>query len=150
MIDEPKEDRRESSPIGSPATTVRFQETPEPPLPAPREVLQNKNKEEKSTSNKDKSTKEEKLKEKKEDRYNCWSPKDDKQSRKDKKKEKENKLKELNDDNNLSSERIIIGGEDAVRSTVIGKSHLPHEILTQFDGKSREVIVGISYCRVII
>lgn len=146
VIDEPKEDHREASPVGSPSTTtLRFQETPEPPVPAPREVLQNKNKEEKPVSNRDKSAKEEKLKEKKEDRYSCWSPKDDKQSRKDKKKEKENKLKELNDDNNhLSSERIIIGGEDAIRSTITGKSHLPHEVLSQFDGKSREDLIELT------
>ncbi|KZC11713.1 Rab11 family-interacting protein 1, partial [Dufourea novaeangliae] len=145
VIDEPKEYHRESSPIGSPALTSRFQETPEPLAPAPREIiLQTKNKDEKTASNKDKSIKEEKLKERKDDKYICWSPKDDKQSRKEKKKEKENKLKELNDEtNNLSSERIIIGGEDAIR-TVTGKSHLPHEVLAQFDGKSREDLIELT------
>lgn len=88
--------------------------------------------------------KEEKFKEKKEDKYSCWSPKDEKQLRKDKKKEKENRFKEFNDDNNLSSERIIIGGEDAIKTTTM-KSHLPHEVLTQFEGKSREVIIATLY-----
>ena len=139
MIDEPKDEHRESSPVHSPSSTLRNPEVSETPSPAPREVLQTKNKlEEKFISSKEKNVKEEKFKEKKEDKNNCWSPKDEKQSRKDKKKEKENKFKDF-DDNNLSGERIIIGGEDAIRTTSI-KSHLPHEILAQFEGKSREVI----------
>lgn len=144
MIDEPKDNYREPSPASSPLSTLRFQEAPEPPTPAPREILQAKNKDEKPTSNKEKNVKEEKSREKKDDKYSCWSPKDEKQMRKEKKKEKENKLKELNDDNHLSTERIIIGGEDAIKSTAILKSHLPHEVLTQFEGKSREVITAIS------
>lgn len=140
MIDEPKDEYRESSPINSPSSTLKRQELPEIPSPTPREVLLTKNKlEDKFASTKEKNLKEEKLKEKKEDKYSCWSPKDEKQSRKDKKKEKENKFKDFNDDNNLSGERIIIGGEDAIKTTASVKSHLPHEILAQFEGKSREV-----------
>ena len=145
MIDEPKDEHRESSPVHSPSSTLKSQEVSETPTPAPREVLQTKNKlEEKFTSSKEKNVREEKLKEKKEDKNSYWSPKDEKQSRKDKKKEKENKFKDFNDDNNLSGERIIIGGEDAIRTTSI-KSHLPHEILAQFEGKSREVIITLYY-----
>lgn len=140
MIDEPKDDRRETSPMSSPSTTVKkLQEAVESPIPAPRETAYNKIKEEKIISNKEKVVKEDKTKEKKDDKYSCWSPKEEKQLRKDKKKDKEAKLKELNDEHNLSSERIIIGGEDAMRTTAILKSHLPHEVLAQFEGKSREV-----------
>ncbi|XP_076176888.1 rab11 interacting protein [Ptiloglossa arizonensis] len=144
VIDEPKDNYREPSPASSPLSTLRFQEAPEPPTPAPREILQAKNKDEKPTSNKEKNVKEEKSREKKDDKYSCWSPKDEKQMRKEKKKEKENKLKELNDDNHLSTERIIIGGEDAIKSTAILKSHLPHEVLTQFEGKSREDLIELT------
>ena len=144
VVDEPKDERRESSPINSPSSNLKFQETSEPPSPAPRELIQSKNREEKFVSNKEKTIRDEKLKEKKEDKYNCWSPKDEKQLRKDRKKEKENKLKELNDVNNLSSERIIIGGEDAIKSTTLIKSHLPHEVLAQFEGKSREDLIELT------
>ncbi|XP_003490087.1 rab11 interacting protein [Bombus vancouverensis nearcticus] len=145
VIDEPKDEYRESSPINSPSSTLKRQELPEIPSPAPREVLLTKNKlEDKFASTKEKNVKEEKLKEKKEDKYSCWSPKDEKQSRKDKKKEKENKFKDFNDDNNLSGERIIIGGEDAIKTTASVKSHLPHEILAQFEGKSREDLIELT------
>ncbi|CAL7937221.1 unnamed protein product [Xylocopa violacea] len=145
VIDEPKDEYRDASPINSPSSTLKRQEAPQPPSPAPREILQTKNKvEEKSMSNKEKNAKDEKLKEKKEDKYGCWSPKDEKHYRKDKKKEKENKFKEFNDDNNLSSERIIIGGEDAMKSTGTVKSHLPHEVLAQFEGKSREDLIELT------
>ncbi|KOX69776.1 Rab11 family-interacting protein 2 [Melipona quadrifasciata] len=144
VIDEPRDEHRESSPVHSPSSTLRNQEVSETPSPAPREVLQTRNKlEEKFISYKEKNAKEEKFKEKKEDKNSCWSPKDEKQSRKDKKKEKENKFKDFNDDNNLSGERIIIGGEDAIRTTSI-KSHLPHEILAQFEGKSREDLIELT------
>lgn len=146
IIDEPKVEPCETSSVNSPSSTLKRQETSETPNPAPRELLQTKNKiEDKLGSNKEKNVKEEKFKEKKEDKYGCWSPKDEKQLRKDKKKEKENKFKEFNDDNNLSSERIIIGGEDAIKTTATIKSHLPHEVLTQFEGKSREVIIVTLY-----
>lgn len=131
VVDEAKEKHREISPANSPSSALKHQDTPEPPSPAPREILQPKNKEEKLASSKEKNVKE--------DKYGCWSPKDDRQLRKDRKKEKENKFKELIDDNYLSSERIIIGGEDAVKSTGSVKSNLPHELLAQFEGKSREV-----------
>ncbi|KOC59321.1 Rab11 family-interacting protein 1 [Habropoda laboriosa] len=144
VIDEPKDEHRESSPVTSPSSTLKRHEAPEPPSPAPREIFHMKNREEKFVSNKEKNAKEEKLKEKKEDKYGYWSPKDEKQQRKDKKKDKENnKLKDFNDDNTLSTERIIIGGEDAVR-TVTGKSHLPHEVLAQFEGKSREDLIELT------
>lgn len=144
VIDEPKDEHRESSPVHSPSSTLRNQEVSETPSPTPREVLQTRNKlEEKFMSHKEKNVKEEKFKEKKEDKNSCWSPKDEKQSRKDKKKEKENKFKDFNDDNNLSGERIIIGGEDAIRTTSI-KSHLPHEVLAQFEGKSREDLIELT------
>ncbi|XP_003696939.1 rab11 family-interacting protein 2 isoform X1 [Apis florea] len=145
IIDEPKIEPCETSPVNSPSSTLKHQEASETPNPAPRELLQAKNKiEEKLGSNKEKNVKEEKLKEKKEDKYGCWSPKDEKQLRKDKKKEKENRFKEFNDDNNLSSERIIIGGEDAIKTTATMKSHLPHEVLTQFEGKSREDLIELT------
>ncbi|XP_076237432.1 rab11 interacting protein [Calliopsis andreniformis] len=144
VIDQPKDDRREPSPANSPASTLKFQEKVESPVPAPRDTTHNKNKEEKTISNKEKNIKEDKTKDRKDDKYGCWSPKEEKQSRKDKKKEKEAKLKELIEESHLSSERIIIGGEDAIRSTVIGKSHLPHEVLTQFEGKSREDLIELT------
>nr|XP_003701619.1 PREDICTED: rab11 family-interacting protein 2 [Megachile rotundata] len=144
IVDEPKDEHRDNSPINTPNSNLKFQETPEPPSPAPREIAQNKNRDEKYMSNKEKSAKEEKSKEKKEDKYSRWSPKDEKQLRKDRKKEKENKLKELNEVNNLSSERIIIGGEDAIKNTTLIKSHLPHEVLTQFEGKSREDLIELA------
>ncbi|OAD53494.1 Rab11 family-interacting protein 1, partial [Eufriesea mexicana] len=145
VIDEPKDEHREISPVNSPSSTLKRQETSEIITPAPREVLQIKNKlEDKFVSNKEKNVKEEKFKEKKEDKYNCWNPRDEKQLKKDKKKEKENKFKEFNDDNNLSSERIIIGGEDAIKPTATMKSHLPHEVLTQFEGKSREDLIELT------
>ncbi|XP_054000309.1 rab11 family-interacting protein 2 isoform X2 [Hylaeus anthracinus] len=144
VIDEPKDNHRKPSPASSPSLALRFQEAPEPPTPAPREIVQTQTKDEKPASNKEKNVKEEKSREKKDDKYICWSPKDEKQNRKDKKKEKENKLKELIDDNHLSSERIIIGGEDAIKSTTLSKSHLPHEVLTQFEGKSREDLIELT------
>lgn len=144
VIDEPRDEHREVSPMNSPSNTLK-RETPEPPSPAPRELLQTKNKfEEKLALNKEKNVKEEKLKEKKEDKYGCWSPKDEKHPRKDKKKEKENKFKDFNDDNHLSSERIIIGGEDAIKTPSMLKSHLPHEVLAQFEGKSREDLIELT------
>lgn len=143
VIDEPKDERRELSPVGSPSATLQRRETSESPNPAPRQVLQARNRnEEKSTPNK--IVKEEKAKEKKEEKHiGTWSPKDEKQ-RKEKRKDKEwNKSKDFNDENNPSSERIIIGGEDAVETTLI-KSRLPHEILAQFEGKSREDLIELT------
>ncbi|XP_017879183.1 rab11 family-interacting protein 2 [Ceratina calcarata] len=142
VIDEPKDERRELSPVSSPSATLNRREASESPTPAPREVLQVRNRnEEKPTPNK--NIKDEKVKEKKEDKnVIAWSPKDEKQ-RKDKRKDKENKLKEFNDENNSSSERIIIGGEDAVKTTLV-KSRLPHEVLTQFEGKSREDLIELT------
>ncbi|CAK9825734.1 Rab11 family-interacting protein 1 [Anthophora retusa] len=142
VIDEPKDEHRESSPASTPSSTLRRQEAPETPSPTSREIFHAKNREEKFVSNKEKNVKEEKLREKKEDKYSCWSPKDEKQQRKDKRNKENNKLKDF-DDNNLSTERIIIGGEDAVR-TVTGKSHLPHEVLAQFEGKSREDLIELT------
>ena len=144
VIDQPKDNHHESSPINSPSAVSKFQEALEPLSPAPREIVHGKSKEEKTASNKEKSSKEDKLKEKKDDRHGCWSPKEEKHPRKDKKKDKESKLKELNDDHHLSSERIIIGGEDAIKSPPTSKSHLPHEVLAQFDGKSREDLIELT------
>jgi len=116
-----------------------LKDPPEPPCPAPREILHPKNKEEKLVAGKEKPAKEDKLKDKKDDKHGSRSPKEEKYAKKEKKKEKENKFKDTNDENHLSSERIIIGGEDAVKNAVNTKSRLPHEVLNQFEGKSREV-----------
>lgn len=110
----------------------RFRDTPEPPNPAPREIsIPKNNKDEKSN----KSPKEEKL--------HTRSPKEEKIFKKDKKKEKEHKFKENNEDGRSSSERIIIGGEDAAKN-INNKSRLPHEVLAQFEGKSREVKINLT------
>lgn len=82
--------------------------------------------------------KEDKPKDKKDEKYDP-RPKEEKYAKKDKKKDKDNKFKDANDENHLSSERIIIGGEDAVKNAANFKSRLPHEVLNQFEGKSREV-----------
>lgn len=116
------------SPVSSPLPTSRFRDTPEPPNPAPREIsLPKNNKDDKSN----KSPKDEKSM--------TRSPKEEKIFKKDKKKEKEHKFKEHNiEDGRSSSERIIIGGEDATKN-INNKSRLPHEVLAKFEGKSREV-----------
>lgn len=137
MVDEPQDNKRDASPARSASPALRLREPPEPPSPAPREILQPKNKDEKLTSSKEKLLKEDKLKDKKDDKLGTRSPKEEKQAKKDKKRDKENKF---NDENHLSSEkRIIIGGEDAVKNTANSRSRLPHEVLNQFEGKSREV-----------
>jgi len=139
VVDEHQEKKRDASPVHSPSPiALRLRDPPEPPCPAPREILHPKNKDEK-LAGKEKSAKEDKLKDKKDDKHGSRSPKEEKYTKKDKKKEKENKFKDTNDENHLSSERIIIGGEDAVKNAVNTKSRLPHEVLNQFEGKSREV-----------
>lgn len=157
VVDESQDNRRDVSPIrsSSPAT-LRLKDPPEPLSPAPREILP-KNKDEKFisreklvasreklTASKEKLTKEDKLKDKKDDKHGPRNPNEEKHIKKDKKKDnKENKFN-ANDENHLSSERIIIGGEDAVKNAANSKSRLPHEVLNQFEGKSREV--NISRC----
>ncbi|KAG7207029.1 hypothetical protein KM043_000914 [Ampulex compressa] len=143
VVDEPKDERREASPMSSPSPTFKFRETPEPPSPAPREVALLKGKEDRAVTNRERLVKEEKPKDRKDDKSACRSPKEEKFHKKDKKREKEGKLKELNDGNHYSSERIIIGGEDAIRTTV-SKSRLPHEVLAQFEGKSREDLIELA------
>jgi len=139
VVDEHQEKKRDASPAHSPSPIAsRLRDLPEPPCPAPREILHPKNKDEKLIANREKSAKEDKLKDKKDDKHGSRSPKEEKYAKKDKKKEKENKFKDSNEDH-LSSERIIIGGEDAVKNSVNTKSRLPHEVLSQFEGKSREV-----------
>lgn len=136
-MDEFHDSKRDASPIRSSSPALRFKDPPEPPSPAPREILQPKNKDEKLALSKEKLLlREDRLRDKKDDRHNTRSPREDK-TKKDKK--KESKYKEINDENHLSSERIIIGGEDAIKNSVNSKSRLPHEVLHQFDGKSREV-----------
>jgi hypothetical protein len=138
VVDEPQDNKRDVSPIRSSSPiTSRLKDLPEPPSPAPREILHPRNKDEKLASSKEKLIKEDKLKDKKDDKYDIRSLKDEKHAKKDKK--KESKFKDANDENHLSSERIIIGGEDAVKNAANSKSRLPHEVLNQFDGKSREV-----------
>lgn len=147
VVDEPQNNKRDASPIRSQSPAApRLKDLPEPLSPAPREILHSKNKDEKFASreklvvSKEKLTKEDKLKDKKDDKYGSRSPKEEKHIKKDKKKDnKENKFKDANNENHLSSERIIIGGEDAVKNAANSKSRLPHEVLNQFEGKSREV-----------
>lgn len=136
IIDEPQDNKRDASPVRSSSPAFRFREPPEPPSPAPREILQPKNKDEKFVLSKEKLLKEDKQKDKKDDKLGPRGLKEEKQGKKDKKRDKENKF---NDENHLSSERIIIGGEDAVKNTANSRSRLPHEVLNQFEGKSREV-----------
>ena len=152
VVDEPQNNKRDASPIRSPSPAAsRLKDLPEPLSPAPREILHSKNKDEKFASreklvvSKEKLTKEDKLKDKKDDKYGSRSPKEEKHIKKDKKKDnKENKFKDANNENHLSSERIIIGGEDAVKNAANSKSRLPHEVLNQFEGKSREDIIELA------
>jgi len=122
-----------------------LKDLPEPPSPAPREILHPRNKDEKLTAskeklaNKEKFVKEDKPKDKRDEKCDLRNLKEEKYMKKDKKKDKESKFKDINDENHLSSERIIIGGEDAVKNATNFKSRLPHEVLNQFEGKSREV-----------
>lgn len=165
IVDESQDNKRDASPIRSPSpAALRLRDPPEPLSPAPREILHPKNKDEKFisreklvaskeklTASKEKLTKEDKLKDKKDDKlkdkkddkHSPRSPNEEKYVKKDKKKDKENKFN-TNNENHLSSERIIIGGEDAVKNAANSKSRLPHEVLNQFEGKSREV--NISQC----
>jgi len=139
MVDEPQDNKRDISPIRSSSPiTSRLKDLPEPPSPAPREILHQRNKDEKLAASREKLVKEDKPKDKKDEKYDPRNPKEEKQ-KKDKKKDKESKFKDTNDENHLSSERIIIGGEDAVKNSANSKSRLPHEVLNQFEGKSREV-----------
>lgn len=153
-MDESQDNIRDASPIRSPSPVAfRLKDLPEPLSPAPREILHPKNKDEKFASreklvaskeklamSKEKLAKEDKVKDKKDDKHGSRSPKEEKHVKKDKKKDnKENKFKDASDENHLSSERIIIGGEDAIKNAVNSKSRLPHEVLNQFEGKSREV-----------
>ena len=127
MIEEPKNER-EISPMPSPLPISRFRDTPELPNPALREISSPKNnREDKLISNK--SPKEEK--------NSTRSPKEEKILKKDRKKDQ--RFRDIIEDSHSSSERIIIGGEDAVRNNVTNKGRLPHEVLAQFEGKSREV-----------
>lgn len=144
MIDETQDNKRDASPARSPSPVMsRLKEPPEPLNPAPREILHQKNRDDKLATSKEKLTKEEKIKDKKDDKHSPRSPKEEKNAKKDKKKDKENKFKDVNDETHLSSERIIIGGEDAIKNAANLRSRLPHEVLNQFDGKSREVNVNI-------
>ncbi|XP_018307205.1 rab11 family-interacting protein 2 [Mycetomoellerius zeteki] len=152
VIDEPKDNKRDVSPIRSTSPiTSRLKDLPEPPSPAPREILHPRNKDEKLTAskeklaaNKEKFVKEDKPKDKKDEKFDLRNLKEEKHMKKDKKKDKENKFKDTNDENHLSSERIIIGGEDAVKNAANSKSRLPHEVLNQFEGKSREDLIELA------
>ncbi|XP_035739076.1 rab11 family-interacting protein 1-like isoform X2 [Vespa mandarinia] len=148
LVDEPKDDRSDLSPTHSPSPSSRFRDTSEPPSPAPREIIQHKiNKDEKPALIKDKFSKENNLKDKREEKFVTRSPREEKNAKKDKKnKEKENKTKEIKEEKNRpsSSERIIIGGEDAFKGEHLTKHRLSHEILSQFDGKSREDLIELT------
>ncbi|KAL2743584.1 rab11 family-interacting protein 2 isoform X2 [Vespula maculifrons] len=146
LIDEPKDDRPDLSPTHSPSPSSRFKDASEPPSPAPREIIQHRsNKEEKSSLIKDKFSREDKSKDKREEKFVTRSPREEKNAKKDKKKDKENKIKEINEENRpSSSERIIIGGEDAFKGEHLTKHRLSHEILSQFDGKSREDLIELT------
>lgn len=131
VVEQPAEDReRTPSPSNLPVSRLHQ----EPPSPAPREIVQLPKiiKEEKSRKEDKPSVKERNVRE---DKIWMRSPKEDKISKKDKK-----KMKEMVDDITFSSERIIIGGEDATKNSSSTKSRLPHEVLAQFEGKTREVI----------
>ncbi|XP_011312547.1 rab11 family-interacting protein 2 [Fopius arisanus] len=142
VIEEPSE----KSPATSPSPTSRFRDTPEPPSPAPREIITSKRP--KDDKLKERNSKDEKhfMRDKspncKEDKY-VRSLKEDKSSKKDKKRDKENKGKDFCEEQ-LSSERIIIGGEDGVKNNMGGKSRLPLEVLQQFEGKTREDLIELT------
>lgn len=157
VVDELQDNKRDASPMRSPSpAALRLKEPPEPLSPAPREILHPKNKEffasreklvaskEKLAASKEKLAKDDKLKDKKDDKYDLRTSKEEKQKKDKKKDNKENKFKDTNDENHLSSERIIIGGEDAVKNAANSKSRLPHEVLNQFEGKSREDIIELA------
>lgn len=158
VVDESQDNKRDASPIRSPSpAALRLRDPPEPLSPAPREILHPKNKDEKFisreklvasreklTASKEKLTKEDKLKDKKDDKHGPRSPNEEKHVKKDKKKDKENKFNANDENHHLSSERIIIGGEDAVKNAANSKSRLPHEVLNQFEGKSREDIIELA------
>lgn len=141
QIDEPKDEREDLSSIA----LSKSKEFSEPPSPAPREILSSsKSTKEDKQPPASKSAKDDKLlilshKNAKEDKIQTRSPKEEKPSKKDKKKDKNRD----SNDSNLSSERIIIGGEDSFRNLSI-KSRLSNEILTQFDGKSREDLIELT------
>ncbi|XP_008554235.1 rab11 family-interacting protein 2 [Microplitis demolitor] len=163
VVDQAKDNNNHaltSSINSSPSITTRFRDTPEPPSPAPREIIQVKrtNKDDK-TILKDRNSKEEKQlitgnsggrdrsPNVREDKAGNKSQKDEKISKKDKKnREKELlKNKDIGEEVKLSSERIIIGGEDATKKNNMGvKSRLPHEVLAQFDGKTREDLIELA------
>ncbi|KAL0102118.1 hypothetical protein PUN28_018571 [Cardiocondyla obscurior] len=158
VVDELQDIKRDASPIRSQSPiTSKLKDFPEPPSPAPREILYSRNKDEKLAASKEKlaaskeklAASKEKLvkedkKDKKDEKYDLRNSKEEKNTKKDKKKDKESKLKDANDENHLSSERIIIGGEDAVKNATNFKSRLPHEVLNQFDGKSREDLIELA------
>ncbi|XP_012234984.1 rab11 family-interacting protein 2 [Linepithema humile] len=143
VVDE-VQDKHDASPTRSRSPVVlKLKDPPEPPSPAPREILYSRiNKDEKLATSKEKLTKEDKSKDKKDDKHGQRSPKEEKHAKKDKKKDKESKFKD--DENYLSSERIIIGGEDAIKNIANLKSRLPHEVLNQFNGKSREDLIELT------
>lgn len=143
VVDEAQDNKRDASPIRSPIAS-RLKDLPEPPSPAPREILHPRNKDEKLAASKEKLVKEDKPKDKKDEKYEPRNFKEEKHAKKDKKKDKESKFKDANDENHLSSERIIIGGEDAVKNAANSKSRLPHEVLNQFEGKSREDLIELA------
>ncbi|XP_074095291.1 rab11 interacting protein [Cotesia typhae] len=165
IIDQAKDNREltTSSVNLSPSlttTAMRFRDTPEPPSPAPREIIQVKrtNKDDK-ISMKDRNSKEEKQlisgstgggrdrsPNVKDDKAGNKNQKDDKISKKDKKNRDKELLKgkDINEEVKLSSERIIIGGEDATKNNMGVKSRLPHEVLAQFDGKTREDLIEMA------
>ncbi|KAL2714304.1 rab11 family-interacting protein 1 isoform X1 [Vespula squamosa] len=146
LIDEPKDDRSDLSPTHSPSPSARFRDASEPPSPAPREIIQHRsNKDEKPSLIKEKFSREDRSKDKREEKFVTRSPREEKNAKKDKKKDKENKIKEINEENRpSSSERIIIGGEDAFKGEHLTKHRLSHEILSQFDGKSREDLIELT------
>ncbi|XP_015599828.1 rab11 family-interacting protein 2 isoform X2 [Cephus cinctus] len=130
VLDEVKGEYDTTPSPPTPSSIIRSRDTPEPPSPAPREIIFPKN------------NKDDRIKDKKEEKI-MRSPKEEKLSKKDKKKEKEQKLKESRDEGHSSSERIIIG-EDSAKSGSNSRSRLPHEILAQFEGKSREDLIELA------
>lgn len=135
VIDESgmREERREEP---SPASSPLPPESSSPPVP--REMPQPRGKEDRISAGKEKSFNESDRagKERKEEKQTCRSPKEEKHSKRDRKKERASK--------HSSSERIIIGGEDGTKTAVIAKSRLPHELLAQFEGKSREDLIELT------
>lgn len=133
--DQRNEKELSSSPRTSP--DFKYKDIPEPLSPAPREIITKLNRDEKSL--KDKIIREEVLERSlKEEKHSKWSPRLER-PKKDKKERDNNKNRDSYHDGHINTERIIIGGEDRMKNNGDMKGRLPHEVIAQFAGRSREV-----------